>query len=122
MTKKLSALEQRLADLKQKHDKEQKQIKAQIRDAQAREKAAARKVDTRRKILAGAFMLHHCAVNPQSELSKKLFALLDEYLIKDIDRDLFDMQPIPKDEQESRRISQRDERRKAEANFAASVK
>lgn len=118
MSKRLSTLEEKKAALLAKQQKELDQLNEQIKAAERRQKDKDRKTDTRRKILAGAFMLHHCETNAQSDLSRKLLSLLDEYLIKDIDRALFDLAPIPQDEQEKRATSQREQKRLSTANQA----
>ena len=86
--RKLSHLEK----LKLKRD----QLDAQIKLKQARALQQARKDDTRRKIIAGALALEHATSNPTSEFGKKLFRLLDEYVITDRERALFDMAPLAK--------------------------
>lgn len=87
-TSRLSSIEK----LKLKRD----QIDAQIKLKQARLQQQARKDDTRRKIIAGALALEHAILNPDTEFGKKLFRLLDEYVITDRERALFDMAPLPK--------------------------
>ena len=86
--RKLSHLEK----LKLKRD----QLDAQIKLKEARALQQARKDDTRRKIIAGALALEHATSNPNSEFGKKLFRLLDEYVITDRERALFDMAPLAK--------------------------
>lgn len=86
--RKLSHLEK----LKLKRD----QLDAQIKLKQARLHQQARKDDTRRKIIAGALALEHATTNPDSDFGKKLFRLLDEYVITDRERALFDLAPLPK--------------------------
>lgn len=119
MSKKLQELEAKKAALLEKQKQAQARIDAQIKAAEKKEKDKARKLDTRRKVLAGAFMLHHCEVNKESELSKKLFALLDEYLIKDIDRELFELSPIPETEQKLRTEQLKKQREIIQANKKA---
>lgn len=53
------------------------------------ESAKQRKLDTRRKILAGAWVLHRADQDP--ELHKDLLQGLDEFLIHNRDRELFDL-------------------------------
>ena len=49
----------------------------------------------------------HMEKNPRSSFTKKLASLIDEYVIGDKERDLFDLEPLPKDEQEARKKSQK---------------
>ena len=78
-------------------------LDAQLKDISAREKTAERKRDTRRKIIMGGLAGFHMEKNPRSAFAKKLAALIDEYVIGDRERGLFDLDPLPKDEQESRK-------------------
>ena len=82
----LQALQERLIKQKEKA----KQIEARIQAIEAREKARQkeqdRKDDTRRKILAGSFLLKQM----EDEAKKtKILADLNEYLTEDRDRKLF---------------------------------
>ncbi len=90
------------------------QIDAQLADLTARERLAERKRDTRRKVIMGALAGYHMRKNPNSDFAKKLAALIDEYVIGDRERALFDLDPLPKDEQESRKKSQRMARKEIE--------
>ena len=47
--------------------------------------------------------------NPRSSFAKKLASLIDEYVIGDKERALFD--PLPKDEAETRRIKHKEEKK-----------
>ena len=49
--------------------------------------------------------------NPRSSFAKKLAALIDDYVIGDRERALFDLEPLPKDEAEIRRIKHREEKK-----------
>ena len=53
--------EERIADLKAK----QEQIKARLKDEQSKLRTAARKEDTRCKIVAGALAITHCQHDPE---------------------------------------------------------
>lgn len=70
--------------------KEQRaKLEARIQAAEARAKQDERKKDTRRKILVGSYYLEHVMQNNQmDELKKKL----DEFLTRNSDRKLFDLQ------------------------------
>lgn len=102
MTDKKQSLEEKLLAEQQRSQKKQAQIKAQLQAIKAREKDAERKKDTRRKIIAGGLVFRHAERNPQSEIAKKLTALIDEYVVKDKDRALFDLEALPQAEQETR--------------------
>ncbi len=60
--------------------KRQEEIANQLKQLNARERETERKLDTRRKVIAGALALEHLAKNPNSEFGKTLFRLLDEYV------------------------------------------
>jgi len=87
------------------------QIDAQLADLTAREKLAERKRDTRRKVIMGALAGFHMRKNPNSDFAKKLASLIDEYVIGDRERALFDLDPLPKDEQDNRKRSQKEARK-----------
>ena len=70
----------------------QAQLKAQIQQAKAQERSRERKLDTRRKLLIGAAILHQ--VEQQQWPESKLNALMDEFLTRPEDRRLFNL-PIP---------------------------
>ena len=82
--------EQRLEELEQR--------KAQILNKIARlrnvESAKARKRDTRRKILAGSWVLAEVETDPA--LSQRLRKGLDTFLERDGDREVWDLTPRPK--------------------------
>ena len=84
------------------------QIDAQLADLTAREKLSMRKRDTRRKVIMGALAGFHMRKNPNSDFAKKLAALIDEYVIGDRERSLFDLDPLPKEEQDNRKLSQKE--------------
>lgn len=93
----------------QAYQKKIDQIDAQLADLTAREKLAERKRDTRRKVIMGALAAHHMRKNPNSDFAKKLAALIDEYVIGDRERSLFDLDPLPKDEAKTRHIKHKEE-------------
>ena len=98
-------LEEQLEDL----EKKKAQIKARLADKDARERAAERKRDTRRKIIIGGLARVHMQRNPNSAFARKIAALIDEYVIGDTERALFDLDPLPKPEQDTRRTRHRTE-------------
>jgi large subunit ribosomal protein L7/L12 len=75
--------------LKQEKAKKQK-IEARKRHLESKEQRA---LDTRKKILVGAFMLDKMAKN--SETKAKVLAQLDQYLIRADDRELFGLTQLP---------------------------
>jgi uncharacterized protein (DUF342 family) len=84
---------QRLDERIQKHEEKLKQLKAQQQALQAREKKKLaeqqRSDDTRRKILLGAYMLKKMG---ESDFEKqKILAELNEYLVEQRDRRLFEI-------------------------------
>jgi len=79
---KIKTLEQRLA-----------KVQRDLRKAKSAQEDEARRLDARRKIIAGALALEHLDKNPHSEFGKVLFRLLDEYARPD-DRQLFPFLPV----------------------------
>ena len=78
----------KLESLKKKQD----QLKAQIQALEAAEKTREKKRDTRRKILIGAYYLDKAkSENSFDEIVK----LMDDYLTRNSDRILFDLEPNP---------------------------
>lgn len=64
----------------------------QIQQIKAREQQQERKRDTRRKILIGAAVLER--VQSGRWLEERLLTMMDEYLMREIDRQLFGLQPL----------------------------
>ena len=69
-------------------------ISARIRQEENKRRASERKSDTRRKILAGAAVLQWAAKD--NDFSAKLVAELKRFLVRDDDRALFSLPPLPK--------------------------
>jgi hypothetical protein len=67
-------------------------LQRQIQTIKAREKDQARRIDARRKIIAGAIALEHLAHEPGSEFGKTLFRLLDRF-VRAEERMLFEFLP-----------------------------
>ena len=111
MDKRKLTLEEKKAAINEAYEKKISQIDAQLKDISAREKAAERKRDTRRKIIMGGLAGFHMEKNPRSSFAKKLASLIDEYVIGDKERALFDLEPLPKTEAETRRIKHKDEKK-----------
>lgn len=66
--------------------KKQSQIEARIQMLQAKEQDQKRKEDTRRKILAGSYILDKYQ---KSGMTERLVTELDKFLFKKHDRELF---------------------------------
>lgn len=69
-------------------------LDAQIKQAQARQRAQDRKDDTRRKIIAGALALEHAEKEPNSEFSRTLLNLLETYVTGARERALMGLLPL----------------------------
>ena len=113
MDKRKLTLEEKKVAINEAYDKKIAQIDAQLKDISAREKETERKRGTRRKIIMGGLAGFHMEKNPRSAFAKKLAALIDDYVIGDKERALFDLEPLPKTEAETRRIKHRDEKKKS---------
>lgn len=68
-----------------------KNLKAKVNKLEAMEREQKKKIDTRRKILAGSYLLHKYHDN-HDELAK----LLDSFLVRDKDREIFGLLPVKK--------------------------
>ena len=73
----------------EKLEQKQAQIKAQIQLIRNREATKQRKIDTRKKILAGSAVLDAARKDPAAQ--EKLTKLLDSFLTAGRDRKLFDL-------------------------------
>ena len=71
-------------------------LEAQIRREQGRERSRQYKLDTRRKILAGAAVLAEAEQRP--EYNAALLKTLGRFLTKPQDRELFGLTPLPQTE------------------------
>lgn len=69
------------------------EIDARLSQLRAREKSAERRRDTRRKVIAGAYALEHCNFDPAFKAT--LYGLLDQYVERPSDRELFELGPKP---------------------------
>ena len=70
------------------------QLKAKVTKLEAMERNQAKKIDTRRKILAGSYLINQYIDNPEG-----LAKLLDPFLVRDNDRELFGLKPLKKAEE-----------------------
>ena len=68
--------------------KKQAQLKAQIQNLEAAEKSREKKRDTRRKILVGAYYLDKAVKDDRFD---EITRLMDGYLTRQSDRELFDL-------------------------------
>ncbi|MCP4140319.1 MAG: hypothetical protein GY755_08530 [Chloroflexi bacterium] len=75
--------DQQLAEL----EKKQGQLNARIQKKKAQVRSKQRKIDTRRKIIAGAIALEHMAHDKQFEEVMK--QLLLEHVTREADKELF---------------------------------
>ena len=82
-------------ELKEKLAKKKAKLDAATRRLRARAAATERKQDTRRKILAGAWVLARAAQDPEAD--RQLTQGLDGFLERDRDRALFNLAPRPTD-------------------------
>lgn len=82
-------MNKRLEELTKRRD----QITAQIQALKAQEQAEERKRDTRRKILIGAAVLERVKSSKWPE--ERFLAMMDEFLTKNLDRQLFGLPPKP---------------------------
>ena len=73
--------------------KRREQLNAQIKAKNARIREQERKLDTRRKIIAGALALEHAGTHPDGEFAAQMFKLLNRYVTKPNERALFDLPP-----------------------------
>lgn len=112
MTKKRLTLEEKKNALLETHKKKLDQLNSQIKAKEKRDKDKERKTDTRRKIIIGGLARNHMNKNRSSEFAKTLERLMNEYIIKDNDRDLFGLPLIPELEQTERLKRHAEERKK----------
>lgn len=70
------------------------QLKAKVTKLEAMERNQAKKIDTRRKILAGSYLINKYIDNPEG-----LAKLIDSFLVRDNDRELFGLKPLKKAEE-----------------------
>ena len=68
-------------------------VNARIKQEQNKMRSDERRTDTRRKVLAGAAVLEWA--KRDSEFSAGLIAELKDFLVRDYDRALFGLPPLP---------------------------
>lgn len=76
--------------------KQKEALDTKIAQHLARNREAERKKETRRKIVVGATVITHADKNPTYKA--ELMRLLDAVLIREDDRALFGLRPVPKTE------------------------
>jgi hypothetical protein len=74
-------------------------VNARIKREQGKLRTVERKSDTRRKVLAGAAVLEWA--KKDNEFSSRLMTELKAFLVRDDDRALFDLAPLPKSKERS---------------------
>jgi len=72
--------------------KQREKINVRIQATEARLKKSDRKKDVRKKILIGAYYLDLAEKNNTMDEIKKL---MDKFLKRDFDREIFDLPPLP---------------------------
>lgn len=92
---KRKTLAERLEDAK----REEERATAQRTTLEAKKIQTERRRDTRRKILMGALAMEHRVKNPDSEFARVMTRLMDEYITREHDRQLFpELAPLPAQE------------------------
>ena len=112
MNKKRQTLAEKKTALLEAHKKKLGQLNAQIKAHEAKDKDKERKADTRRKIIIGRLARTDMTKNKTSEFTKVMIRLMDEYIIKDADRELFELPQLPEHEQKQRLEKHSAERKK----------
>ncbi len=86
----MSTAEDRITKQKQKVEQET----ARLKKLEAIEREKAKKLDTRRKVLIGAYYLEQANKSPEE--MEKLLTLMDSFLVRDSDRKVFGLSPTTK--------------------------
>ena len=97
--KKRKSLAERAAVAKAREQKAAetlRQRRVKVQKFQAQERSQKRKDDTRRKVIAGALALRHCELD--GGWAKTLRGLLDEYVVTDPERLMFELAPLAADD------------------------
>ena len=84
-------------DRREKLLEKKRALEAQIKAIDARERDRNRKLDTRRKIIAGALALEHA--EGDEEFGQKLYRLINRYVTKPHERELFGLPPLDQEGQ-----------------------
>ena len=88
------------SDKLKKLKEQEAKLKAKIAREKNRLSAKERKLETRRKIIAGALALTHATQHPRSDFAKQLNQLIREHVKKDTDRALFGLDPLTETHEE----------------------
>jgi hypothetical protein len=96
-TNKLAELESQIAATKQKLSQLKALQRKNMELRKKEEQEAARKADTRRKILVGAFLLER--MHRDARLAAETLAQLDNYLTRDDERSLFGFSALRPEQQ-----------------------
>jgi len=103
-TKTRKTLEQRMASAEAAQKKAAETLRkkrVRLQKYKSLERNQARKLDTRKKIIAGALALEHMQFD--GRYGQAFRALIDEYVTRDQDRALFGLEPLP--DGDERRVS-----------------
>lgn len=82
-------------DRREKLLEKKKQLEEQLRALDSRQKQQQRKLDTRRKIIAGALALEHA--EGDEDFAATLYRLINRYVRKPQERALFGLDPLAED-------------------------
>ncbi len=102
--RKRKSLEERLAAAKAREAKAAETLrlrKVKLQKYEAQQRSLTRRLDTRKKIIAGALALEHMLFD--GRYGQQFRALIDEYVTRDDERALFGLEPLPDNDQ--RRVS-----------------
>ena len=88
---KIADLESRLDRLRERNRKAEAQLKARKARLESAERARERRLRTRRLILLGSYMEHIAGRDPEAR--ERLRRGLDGFLLRDRDRELFELAP-----------------------------
>lgn len=97
--KRRKSLDERLAAAQARQAKAAetlRQRKVKLQKYEAQKRSLGRRLDTRKKIIAGALALEHMQFD--GRYGQAFRALIEEYVIRDPDRALFDLEPLPADD------------------------
>ena len=102
--KQRKTLDEKLAAAKAREVKAAETLRrrrVKLQKYEAQQRTLGRRLDTRKKIIAGALALEHMQFD--GRYGQAFRALIDEYVTRDQDRALFELPPLPDDDQ--RRVS-----------------
>lgn len=88
---KIADLEDRLERLRERNRRAEAQLKARKARLESAERARDRRLRTRRLILMGSYMEHIADRDPEAQ--ERLRRGLDGFLLRDRDRELFELAP-----------------------------